>query len=826
MGLFHTTPVSFDKIRTTRKKRSGVKTGSMPDDNMLGVEFDLPDAEPKKSYKNKFGGLTTVLEDGSVQIDLEPDKKKTSADDDTDHDANLAEFMEEFDLGMVAEDLLMGIEADLQSRGDMDSMAMKAIDLCGLKIEDAGDGSEGTVSKVHHSLLMESVVRYQSNAGGELLPAAGPVKVRDDTPPDAISTSGGILEGSPIAGIGHNGGPPLNAPGDEPGSELGGDAPPPIAGLAPSGGMTNVGGMGAALPANPLTVPKQEVDRTALAEALETDMNHYLTVVAKEYYPDYYRMLFAQGLFGCAFKKIFKCPLRRRPASDYISPLDLIVSNDATDLYTAGRVTHRTKMRQNIMTRMQYLGVYRDVSLSIPAEETAETEKKTKEVSGISSAQNSPLPRDQQFMLYECYTDLDLKGYEHMEDGEATGLPLPYRVTLEKDSRKILEIRRNWKEGDDTFTPLRRFVKYGLIPGLGFYDYGYMHLLGNTTKALTAAERMMLDAGMFANFPGMLIAKAGARQNTNILRIKPGTAKEIDTNGMPIKESVMELPYKDNSAGLLALAEAIAGDARSLSGLIDLPSGEGTQNIPVGTMLAMVEQATKVMGAIHKRNHASHQEELSILRELFAEDPECLWKFAKTPKRKWQMEMEFKDLMLVPASDPNVPSQIHRLMIGTALAQRAAAVPQLYNAREVEERLLRILGIQDIEQIMSPAPQPGAPPPEQSNPEAENIMLEAKAREGEQGREIQQEGVRAHLKITEKQLEMQDNAADRESAEKIAGLNLQEEVVKAHSGLQKDIISHATAKTKAAAPVIKKAAEPQKPVKKTGQKPKKDNQPA
>lgn len=783
MGLFTTSKADF-----IRKKKSVPEDDPALADDM---EFDLPDVEPSSSYKNKFGGKTTLNDDGSVDIGLEPESGETV--DGSEHDDNLAEVMAEHDLAALAEQLIMGIDADLQSRGDADSMSIKAMTMCGLKIEDVNAASDGNISKVHHTLLLESVIRYQSNAGGELLPASGPVKVRDDRPiededDDMMPPGAGILG---PAGIGHNGGPPLNAQPPSPAA-----MPPP--GMDPSmaGNISGIAGMpndpGATL--QPMQMPAD--DRAALADALESDMNHYLTAVAKEYYPDFYRMLFGQALFGSAFKKIYHCPLRRRPVSDYISFLDLIVSNDATDLYTAGRVTHRTKMRQSVMKRMQILGVYREAQISTPVADSRATEKKVKQIEGIAPTTPSSLPADIEHTMYETYTEHDLKGFEDKdENGEATGLPLPYKITLEKDSRKILEIRRNWKEGDDTFTPRRRFVHFGFIPGLGFYHYGLMHILGNTQKTLTAIERQLLDAGMFANFPGFLVAKSGSRQTTLDMKVRPGAGREIDTGGMPLSDMVMELPYKDPSQVLSEFAGAIAGDARAMVGLIELPSGEGIANIAPGTMLAMIEQATKVTGAIHKRNHSSHQEELEILRELFAEDPSAIWKFSKkTPQRKWQIDQEFQDLSLVPASDPNVSSHIQRLMLMTALVQRSDQHPELYDAREVEETALRALGFQNIDKLLKPVNQ--GPPQQGADPETQNIILQANARKAEQFREIQQEGVRAKSKMVEKSLDMKAQAAtladkerDRQSKEKIALINAHKEVIKSKATTTDNVIN-------------------------------------
>lgn len=618
--------------------------------------------QPDSPYVGEEGAIITPEDDGGVTVDFTPPEEQE--DEDIPFDANLAEYMDESELNALAQEILKGIEADEQSREDWEATYTKGMSYLGLKMEDAsGDVSvQGSISKVYHPLLLEAVVRYQANSMGELLPASGPVKVRDDevqmAPPPQPQQ------------------PPMGIPG----------APMQLP----------------LMPAASAQPPKPKRDE--LADAFEKDFNHYLTVVAKEYYPNFDKMLFEQGFSGCVVRKMYHCPLRRRPVSEYITGMDFIVSNTATSLYDCGRKTHRIKMRKSVLKRMQLAGAYRDVELMQPTEKASQGEEKIKEIEGLTPTPQ--LPEDNRYTIYESYVEYDLKGFEHKENGEITGLPLPYKVVLDKDSVTVLEIRRNWKEGDPEFQERRIFVKYGLIPGFGFYDYGFVHLLGNTTRALTALERQLLDAGQFANFPGLLIAKQNGRQETNQIRIPPAGAQEIDTMGMPLQSVVMPLPYKEPSQVLAGLTEKIAQDARQLAATTELQVGDGRADAPVGTTVALLEQATKVMASVHKRNHRAQQEEFEILRELFIEDPSALWRFAKTPARRWEMGEEFKDMLLVPASDPNVPSHIHRLLQSSALVQLAASAPQMYNMKEVHERALRIMNVQDTDALFAPPPPP------------------------------------------------------------------------------------------------------------------------
>jgi hypothetical protein len=259
-----------------------------------------------------------------------------------------------------------------------------------------------------------------------------------------------------------------------------------------------------------------------LGDALEKDMNHYLTSVATEYYPDTDRMLLMLGFGGTAFKKVYMCPLRNRPVSESVDADDLIVNQAATDLSNAKRVTHRSFMRPSTVKRLQILGVYRDVDLSTPqAPKTDAVQQAKNSQQGVADNPTNPNDRDRE--IYECYCELDVRSFEHKHKGKESGLEIPYVVTIDASSREVLSITRNYAEDDKELpTAKKRFVKYTFTPGMGFYDIGLLHILGNTTNAITAAWRELLDAGMFANFPGFLLADTGARQNTNMFRVPPG----------------------------------------------------------------------------------------------------------------------------------------------------------------------------------------------------------------------------------------------------------------------------------------------------------------
>lgn len=447
-------------------------------------------------------------------------------------------------------------------------------------------------------------------------------------------------------------------------------------------------------------------DLDDLANALEKDMNHYLTTTATEYYPDTDRMLLMTGFGGDGFKKVFFCPLRNRPVSESIDAEDLIVNNAATDLANAKRVTHRIMMRPSTVKRMQILEAYRDIPLMEPQEvqPNAATEAR-KEQQGISSVSTNPEDRDRE--IYECYCELDIKGFEHKWKGKVSGLEVPYCVTIDVSSREILSITRNYDEPERDQLPVAktRFVKYPFVPGLGFYDIGLLHILGNTTNAVTAAWRELLDAGMFAAFPGFLIADAGAKQNTTIMRVPPGGGQVVKTNGMPINQAVMPLPYKEPSPALMQLAENMSQYGQRVGGTAELAVGEGRQDAPVGTTLAMIDQATKVLNSVHKRLHAAQGEEFKLLIECFREHPEAFWQRNKNPAYPWD-EKTFREALdnyyLVPQADPNTASQTQRMMKTVALIQLATQAPDLYNIEAVNRQAVRTIGYDPDEFIKKP----------------------------------------------------------------------------------------------------------------------------
>ena len=470
------------------------------------------------------------------------------------------------------------------------------------------------------------------------------------------------------------------------------------------------------------------------ANALERDFNHYLTVTATEYYPDTDRMLLMLGFGGTSFKKVYYCPLRNRPVSETVDADDLIVNSAATDLANARRITHRVMLRPSVVRRLQILGVYRDIELGIASPQKLDSfQRQEKDQQGLSDTIATSGDRDRE--IYECYCELDVKDYEHKHKGKPSGLEVPYRVTIDVSSKEILSIVRNYDDSKETGLPEARqvFVKYTFVPGLGFYDIGLLNILGNTTNAITAAWRELLDAGMYSNFPGFLMADTGARQNTNIFRVPPGGGALVKTGGLPIRDAIMPLPYQPPNQALMALVGDMAQTGMRIGGTSEQQVGEGNSEAPVGTTLAMIEQATKVMNAVHKRMHASQAQEFQLLKECFKDNPESFWQRNNQKSLPWDEKVFLEALdncNLIPQADPNTASHGQRVMKIMALKQLQAANPSMYDPIAIDTAALQAIGWNNPSQFLVPQQAQEAPPPEliQAQAQMENQKMDSEAR--------------------------------------------------------------------------------------------------
>lgn len=521
------------------------------------------------------------------------------------------------------------------------------------------------------------------------------------------------------------------------------------------------------------------------SDRLEQDFNHYLTVTASEYYPDTSRGLFRVGFIGGIVKKIFRCALRQRPVSESVYLEDLIVSNDATDLQNAKRVTQRMMYLGQDVKAMQVAGVWRDVSLGTP-QDNSDSLAKTKVAEIQGTTPFSDREDDKQHTIYECHTkriiDKDPKAKKMVEDG----LPVPYKITLDKDGVKVLAIYRLWKDGDKLFRKRQQYVPWFYAPGLGWYPIGLAQILGNDTTTLTALWREMVDAGMFNNFPGFLYLDALGRQDTNRFKIPPAGGQPIKAPpGMSIQNSVMPLPYKEVSSTLLAFAKQIEDAARKKAGAAKIPIGEGVTDIPVGSLLMFVEQSTKMLQAVHKGLHTAQAREFELLKELFVEDPESLTKFNDDPDQQGWTAEQLKNHNLAPASDPNTPSHVHRISMALALFMMAQqAPPGLFSNHEIADRIFKVLHISDPESLFAP---PAPPTPPQAPPPDPTKMAAIQQKEQTEQRKAANEAVQAQQDQKKTEIQAQMDTDEMQSKEKIAAMEQQTERLRLQAQEQQSV---------------------------------------
>lgn len=685
------------------------------------------------NVKIEDGVATIENGDGSVTIDFDGDNVSPKSDKKQTFYSNLADVLDDSELSRIASDLLDGIQRDEDSRKDWMDIRAQGISLLGLTIESPR-GNSGTSSApvegqstIRHPVLLEATVRFQATARGELLPAAGPVKVRNDTP----------VKPTPK--------PPLPVPPQ-------------------------------AIPGEPPVPPAPEPEDVPVdddAAALETDLNHWLTVVATEWVPDTDRMLFLIGFGGDGFKKIYHCPLRRRPVSESVDAEDLIISNAATDIKNCGRVTHRIKMRKSILRRMQAAGAYRDVAIGDPAPlRQNEVEKAKAEVAGQNPVMKRP--QDEDYTIFESYCELEIDDKFAPAKLKAKKVPLPYRVTIEKDSRKVLSVIRNWEKDDDQAMSKQFFVQFPFIRGLGFYGLGMVHLLGNTANTLTAAWRLMVDGGMYANFPGFIIAKSASRQNTNNFRVPPGGSVQLDVPAQgKLSDMIMPIPYKEIGPSFSSFVTHVEERADRLGMIGNINVGEGKQDAPVGTTLALIEQSTKTTDSAHKRLHQAVAEEFALIKKRFQEDPEAFFRHLKKPAKPWTKEQFLRALdnhNLIPVSDPNNPTSLHRAAKAQAIKELQKASPQLYNAKNVDMLVMRILNI-NAEGLFNDQP---APPP----PDPRFEAIKAKAEASRVQSMIQQ--MSEQLRAETKKAELEGASQDRASRERIEEMKVMLQALKLH----------------------------------------------
>ena len=459
-------------------------------------------------------------------------------------------------------------------------------------------------------------------------------------------------------------------------------------------------------------------------------MNYELMNVMKEYDPDMDQLLFYLPLSGSAFKKVYYDGQLERAVAKFVSGEDLVVDYFATDIETASRITHCIKMSGNDLRKNQVNGFYSDVPVTSGEVDPNEVREKINELEGNSPPYSTD---SEEHLVLEMHVDLDLPGFE-----DPSGIKLPYIVTIDKYSQTILSIRRNWDEADKNRTKKQYFVHFKFLPGLGFYGFGLIHMLGGLSRTATSVLRQLIDAGTLANLPAGFKAR-GMRIRDHDEPIQPGEFRDVDVTGASIKESLLPLPFKEPSATLFQLLGFAVDAGKSFAAIADMKMGEGNEQNPVGTTLAILERGTKVMSAIHKRMHYAQKIEFKLLADVFQSYLPPEYPYMVKGGDRMIKQTDFDDRVdIIPISDPNIFSMSQRIMLAQQQLQLAQANPQLHNVREAYRRMYMAMGVDNVDAILKPDPNMPTP----ISPAMEN----AKAMRGEQPKAFPQQNHPEHMK--------------------------------------------------------------------------------
>ena len=593
---------------------------------MADIQNRLADADEQSEMIIEIENPDSVAietEDGGMIIDFDPDPSV----EDAPFDANLAEYMSDQELNILGSELVSAYEDDLSSRRDWEETYIEGLDLLGLKIEDRTEPWPGACG-VHHPLLAESVIRFQSQAISEIFPAGGPAK-----------------------------------------SKIVGEA-------------------------------TEEMYKQA--NRVQNYLNFLLTEEMTEFRSETERMLFSLPLAGSAFKKVYFDPSMGRPCSMFVPAEDMVVFNGATDIKSLTRMTHRMRKTTNEIRKLQVSGFYRDIELLGSDSYVDAVKEKYGEITGesyTSSASGSYLTGETVNTILEIQVDLDLDDFPDMQDGEATGIAVPYVVTVDKGSAQILSIRRNFFEDDSLKRRRDHFVHYEYIPGLGFYGLGLVHLIGGLVKSATSILRQLVDAGTLANLPGGLKTR-GMRITADDTPIMPGEFRDVDVPGGTIKENISFLPYKEPSGTLYQLLQNIVEESRRFASMADVKAADMNSQAPVGTTLALIERNMKVMSAIQARLYAAMKSELKLLVRIVKDFGPSEYPYQPYGEPS-DIVADFNDQIdVIPVANPNAATMSQRIMQYQSALQLASQAPQLYDLPALHRQMLEALGIRDPENLV------------------------------------------------------------------------------------------------------------------------------
>ena len=450
------------------------------------------------------------------------------------------------------------------------------------------------------------------------------------------------------------------------------------------------------------------------AERVKEFMNYQLLDQMKEYEAEFDSMLFYLPLAGSTFKKVYYDELLGRAVSKFVQADDLVVPYTATSLDDAEAVVHVVKMSENDLRKQQVSGFYRDIELNKPAEDTMNQLKdKERELEGITrSTRVEPM-----YTLLECHVNLDLEGFEDVgQDGEPTGIKLPYVVTIEDGSQQVLSIRRNFAPNDPLKKKIQYFVHFKFLPGLGFYGFGLIHMIGGLSRTATSALRQLLDAGTLSNLPAGF-KQRGVRVKDDASPIQPGEFKDVDTPGGNLKDSFVFLPYKEPSQTLLQLMGIVVAAGQRFASIADMQVGDGNQNAAVGTTVALLERGSRVMSAIHKRLYAALKQEFKLLSKIFSTYLPPEYPYDVVGASRVVKVTDFDERVdILPVADPNIFSMTQRVTLAQTQLQLAMSNPQMHNLYMAYRKMYEAIGVKNIDQVLPPPP-----PPLPKDPALENI---------------------------------------------------------------------------------------------------------
>ena len=598
---------------------------SLIDRGPMGLNEEELEAVEVESLSNNLmseelpEGIEIITEDdGGVTLDFDPMVNREREDD---FYANLAEFMDDRELGSVANDLMEQYQANKSSRHDWEEAYSKGLELLGFNYEERTQPFRGATG-VTHPLLAEAAVQFQAQAFNELLPSDGPVR-------------------------------------------------------------TTVMG-------------SQTHSKEEQAQRVRDFMNYYITNVMEEYTPEFDQMLFYLPLAGSTFKKVYFDDALGRPVSKFVPAENLVVPYDANDLETCPNITNVVRMSLNDLRKQQVAGFYRDIPV-LPSQ--AHADSLTDEEDYLSGIQPSNIEYD--CTLLECHVDLDLPGYEEKdEDDEETGIKVPYIVTISEDNGQVLSIRRNYGEDDPLKAKTQYFVHYKFLPGFGFYGMGLIHTIGSLSRTATAALRQLIDAGTLSNLPAGFKAR-GLRIRDDDDPLQPGEFRDVDAPGGAIRDSLLPLPFKGPDSTLFQLLGFVVDAGRRFATITDMKVGDGNPQAAVGTTLAMLEQGTRVMSAVHKRMHYAMRVEFKILARVMAESLPPVYPYSVAGADQQVKAQDFDDRVdVLPVSNPNIFSQSQRITLAQTELQLAMQAPELHNMPEVYRRVYDAMGVRDIDKIL------------------------------------------------------------------------------------------------------------------------------